>query len=87
MYNLWQVAGGKVEGGESSLQAVLRETKEETGLIITKEECNYLTNDPEYNCNVYITRVADYQELQRTEADKHGPWISTELNQYKLMAN
>ena len=28
MYNLWQVAGGKVEKGESSLQAVLRETKE-----------------------------------------------------------
>ena len=73
MYNLWQVAGGKVEHGESSLQAVLKETKEETGLTIVKKECNYLTNDPEFNCDIYITKIADQQELQRTEVKKYGP--------------
>ncbi|PKC56609.1 hypothetical protein RhiirA1_500421 [Rhizophagus irregularis] len=39
MYNLWQVAGGKVENRETSLQAVLKETKEETALDIKKDEC------------------------------------------------
>ena len=37
MYNLWQVAGGKVEQGESSKQAAIRETKEETGLTISSK--------------------------------------------------
>ncbi|PKY33223.1 hypothetical protein RhiirB3_394636 [Rhizophagus irregularis] len=39
MYNLWQVEGGKVENRETSLQAVLKETKEETALDIKKDEC------------------------------------------------
>ena len=63
MYNLWQVAGGKVEKGESSLQAVLRETKEETGLDLAKEDCMFLFNDPEFNCDVYATKLPDQQEL------------------------
>ncbi|PKY62228.1 hypothetical protein RhiirA4_488350 [Rhizophagus irregularis] len=46
MYNLWQVTGGKVENRESSLQAVLREIKEETALDIKKDECIFLFNDP-----------------------------------------
>ncbi len=57
MYNLWQVAGGKVEKGESSLQAVLRETKEETELDINKEDCKFLMNDPAFNCDVYATKI------------------------------
>ena len=59
MFNLWQVAGGKIEQGESSLQAVLREIKEETGLVVAKEDCNYLMNDLQFNCDVYITRISD----------------------------
>ena len=59
MFNLWQVAGGKIERGESSLQAVLRETKEETGLEIPQENCYYLSNDPEFNCDIYLTKVSN----------------------------
>src|SRR5215469_10225494 len=72
MFNLSQVAGGKVEKGESSLQAVLRETQEETGLQLTTEDCIHLTNDPEFNCDVYLTRILDNQQLQRTEPEKQG---------------
>ncbi|GET51058.1 hypothetical protein GLOIN_2v1772369 [Rhizophagus irregularis DAOM 181602=DAOM 197198] len=72
IYNLWQVVGGKVENRESSLQAVLRETKEETVLDIKKDECVFLFNDPAFNCDVYLTKVPDYQELQRTEPEKQG---------------
>ncbi|CAB5180908.1 unnamed protein product [Rhizophagus irregularis] len=72
-----QVAGGKVENHEFSLQAVLRETKEETALDIKKDECVFLFNDPAFNCDVYLTKVPDYQELQRTEPEKQGAWTIT----------
>jgi 8-oxo-dGTP pyrophosphatase MutT (NUDIX family)/predicted aspartyl protease len=86
MFNLWQVAGGKVEKGETSLQAALRETQEETGLEITKEQCQFLFNDPTFNCDVYLTKVSDQQELIRTEPEKQGAWTITEFSQFEFMA-
>jgi ADP-ribose pyrophosphatase YjhB (NUDIX family) len=86
MYNLWQVAGGKVEQGESSKQAAIRETKEETGLTISSKQCKFLINDSKFNCDIYVTRVDDQQDLQRTEPNKQGPWILIALNQFEFMA-
>ncbi|CAB5358714.1 unnamed protein product [Rhizophagus irregularis] len=77
-----QVAGGKVENREFSLQAVLRETKEETALDIKKDECVFLFNDLAFNCDVYLTKVPDYQELQRTEPEKQGAWTITSFEQF-----
>ena len=37
MFNLWQVAGGKVEKRESFFQAMLRETQEEIGLQLHQQ--------------------------------------------------
>ena len=50
MYDLWQSPGGKVEKGETSAQAAIRETLEETGLQIKEEEMGYLLNDPNFMC-------------------------------------
>jgi 8-oxo-dGTP pyrophosphatase MutT (NUDIX family) len=36
--NLWGLPGGKVDPGESSLQAILRETQEEIGMAIPADE-------------------------------------------------
>ncbi|CAB5193851.1 unnamed protein product [Rhizophagus irregularis] len=85
MYNLWQVAGGKVENRESSLQAVLRETKEEIALDIKKDECVFLFNNPAFNCDIYLTKVPDYQELQQTELKKQGVWTITSFEQFQFM--
>ncbi|PKY61365.1 hypothetical protein RhiirA4_486237, partial [Rhizophagus irregularis] len=78
--------GGKVENRESSLQAVLRETKEETALDLKKDECIFLFNDPAFNCDVYLTKIPDYQELQRTEPEKQGAWTITSFEQFQFMA-
>ena len=86
MFNLWQVAGGKVEVGESSLQAALRETKEETALEVNSEQCEFLFNDPAFNCDVYLTKVLDHQELKRTEPEKQGAWNITQFQQFEFMA-
>jgi 8-oxo-dGTP pyrophosphatase MutT (NUDIX family) len=36
--NIWGVTGGHVNAGETSIDAAIRETKEEIGLSVTKEE-------------------------------------------------
>ena len=43
--NDWEMPGGKVEPGESDLDALVREVFEETNLSIDKEKCTFLTED------------------------------------------
>ena len=86
MYNLWQVVGEKVEQGKLSKRTAIRETKEETDLTIMSKQCLFLINDPQFNCDIYITKIDDQQELQRTEPDKQGPWILTARDQFEFMA-
>jgi 8-oxo-dGTP pyrophosphatase MutT (NUDIX family) len=76
---------GKVEKGELSLQAALRETKEKTGLEIGRNNTQLIFNDPTFNCDVYITKVTDNQELQQTEPEKQGAWTITSFDQFKFM--
>ncbi len=38
----WEVSGGAAQAGESSQDAVIREVTEETGLPVTKSQCEYL---------------------------------------------
>ena len=40
--NLWGTPGGKLEKGETPSQAAIRETKEETGFDISKQQITYL---------------------------------------------
>lgn len=40
--NLWGIPGGKLEKGETPLEAVIRETKEETGYDFSNEPIEYL---------------------------------------------
>ena len=54
MKGLLQVVTGKVEKKESSLEAVLRETEEETGLQIEGDRPQFLLTDPAYNADIYI---------------------------------
>ena len=37
----WEIPGGAVKAGESSLEAVIREVKEETGLDVSKAKGGY----------------------------------------------
>ena len=56
MEGLIQVSCGKVNSGETSYQAVIRETVEETGLISTPK---YLCKDDRFNCDLYTTDIGD----------------------------
>ena len=54
MKGLIQVPCGKVNPGETSYQAVCKETKKKTGLYTAPV---YLTIDKSFNCDLYITDI------------------------------
>ena len=56
MEGLIQVPCEKVDPGETSYQAVCRETKEKMGLHTT---LIYLTTDKEFNCDLYTTDIGE----------------------------
>ncbi len=67
----WEIPGGGVQAGESSLQAVLREIREETGLSVTAEQGNivwtYQRENPQEGDNYFVDVwefVVDFQKEQ-----------------------
>ena len=86
MYSMWQVPGGKIEEGESSVQAALRETAEETGISLSKKDLTFLFNDSTYNCDVYNTKLLSNQIPQHMEPNKQGPWELFAEKTYQKLA-
>ena len=86
MCGLWQSPGGKVEEGETSEEAVLRETAEETDIELKLQDLTYLFNDPYFNCDVYMTKLQKNQMPQQTEPEKQGPWIHFAFKTYHQYA-
>lgn len=43
--NMWGLTGGSVDAGEDSLTAIIRETQEEIGLMLTSEELELFHKD------------------------------------------
>src|SRR6185369_4699883 len=87
MKGLLQVVTGKVEKKESSLDAVLRETAEETGLQIEEDRPQFLLNDPAYNADIYITKLKRTEEPQLTEPTKMDKWKTYTVREYTTKKN
>ncbi len=58
MYGLYQSPEGVVETTDSnSLEAALRELREETGLRIHQARAKWIGNDLKYDCDIYAVEV------------------------------
>jgi len=89
--NMWDIScAGHVSAGETSIQAALRETKEELGLVLGEKDFEYLSTingprvllnggayiDHEFN-DVYLVRIKNVRplELQKEEVAE-TKWVS-----------
>ncbi len=53
---------------------------------LKKEDLVFAFNDPNYNCDVYITKLLPEQIPARTESTKQGPWKLFSIKEYKNLA-
>lgn len=74
--NRWGVLAGKMDPGENQLEAMIRETKEECGLLLAPNELDYLTTVyikfPEYHFVYHMFRARlDKKPQIILSADEH----------------
>lgn len=79
---LWQFPAGAIEEGEAAEDAAVRETVEETGLVVTAlRQIGYLESHPKSGREMFYTaceplqgeaRVADEDELDAVAWVSHG---------------
>lgn len=83
--NYWQNPGGKLEAGETPLQAIVRETKEETGLNLAAKRFlslayQIITGEAgkKYGVTTFIVKLESRERPKRTEK-KHSSWKAVNL--------
>jgi len=74
----WGAPGGKLEKGETIEECIIRETEEETGMILSDIKFNCITNDIFEDGNHFVTIYMEAIEIQGTpsvmEKDKCEKW-------------
>ena len=68
----WGICGGKVDLGETPLEAGIRETLEEIGIFLNKEELKFLsmdTNEKSHFTVYYVRKSIDINECKLQEEE------------------
>jgi len=86
MYLKYQVPCGKVDKGESSLEAAKRETQKETGLNLPIKAFNYIENDSKFNCDMYTVKLYEDEVPELTEPQNITVWMYYSWNTWYQMA-
>ena len=80
----WGVPGGKIEKGETPIEGVLRELKEETGIAVKKEEMSYLgalyirKPDVEYVYHSFKITLNSQPKVELSREHTEYKWASSE---------
>ena len=67
-----QIVCEKIESEEISYEVARQEVKEKTGL---DSQPYYWNTDLQFNCDIYIYRVGNWEYVEYMESEKNGSWI------------
>ena len=83
--NKWGVPGGKIDAGETALEAVAREVREETGIDLAEEDYEYFKTayvrypDYDFVFNMYTTELSEEPSLVVSSTEhKEAAWVTAE---------
>ena len=81
--NLWNGIGGKIEVGETPIEAAIRECKEETGLDMINPKLLVTYVYPEtnpVNSNTHLSVIYDFIEIEEVEDNYEGHYEWKDVN-------
>jgi 8-oxo-dGTP diphosphatase len=78
--NKWCIPGGHLENKEKSIDAAIREIKEETNLNLNKKNLFLVDqiNDEKINNNIYAVLEEDYNQEEADSDAKEAKWFDVE---------
>ena len=78
--NLWENTGGHVSAGETSIAAVVRELREETGVIAEEDEVHYIGSvkvPPFFGDNYYVRKDFPASDIVLQEGETcDAKWVT-----------
>lgn len=87
--NLWEFPGGKIEHHESAKEALIRELKEEIGIIPTNTEkfMSFQYDYPNYSVLLEIFLVYDFEGQESALENQSLAWVHhNELKNFTFLA-
>lgn len=77
---LWVAPGGKLEAGESPHEGVIREMREETGLLISNPQLRGVVTEisarPDYQWLLFLFRADRFEGTLRATPEGELAWVS-----------
>lgn len=87
----WGLPGGKIENGETLMTAVIREVKEETGIVLNADELDWVKSSSSVNgrdVDIYLKTTKEDKQVTLSPEHSEFKWVTEkELKELNLAGN